>query len=305
MTRQLVMIHGRAQEKKDSRALKAEWLEALGKGLAKSNLRLPIPEHDVRLPFYGDALFDLISGAAPEHVAAVIVRGTPDHEEARFQTGIMQEACNRAGVTEEEIAQEIGGDVLERGILNTRAMLALARLLGRHVPGSGAILALFTHDVYRYFKNEAIRAQIDEGVMAALTRGVETVVVAHSLGTVVAYNVLRKLKQEDGWKVPWLVTAGSPLGVLEIQKTLRGSGALRCPECVGDWFNAADSRDIVALYPLTPQYFPLNPVTPAIENKTDVFNHTENRHGIEGYLENQATAKKIYDALTARGPGHG
>ena len=41
--RQLVLVHGRSQEQKDAVALKAEWLEALNEGLAKSNLTLPIP----------------------------------------------------------------------------------------------------------------------------------------------------------------------------------------------------------------------------------------------------------------------
>lgn len=40
MTRQLVLIHGRSQEHKDAKALKAEWLDALGEGLRKNNLTL-------------------------------------------------------------------------------------------------------------------------------------------------------------------------------------------------------------------------------------------------------------------------
>ena len=36
MTRQLVFVHGRAQEQKDASALKAEWLDALQEGLGKS-----------------------------------------------------------------------------------------------------------------------------------------------------------------------------------------------------------------------------------------------------------------------------
>ncbi len=38
-------------------------------------------------------------------------------------------------------------------------------------------------------------------------------------------------------------------------------------------------------------------ITPAIENKTDVDNPTENRHGISGYLTDAVVAKRIYDAL--------
>ena len=58
-----------------------------------------------------------------------------------------------------------------------------------------------------------------------------------------------------------------------------------------------DKRDVVALYPLDKKSFPLNPETPAIENKIDVRNQTSNRHGIAGYLDDQEVAKRIYDAL--------
>jgi hypothetical protein len=58
-----------------------------------------------------------------------------------------------------------------------------------------------------------------------------------------------------------------------------------------------DERDVVALYQLNTKCFPLNPTNPAIENKTDVRNKTENRHGIAGYLDDKDVAKRIYDAL--------
>ncbi len=63
------------------------------------------------------------------------------------------------------------------------------------------------------------------------------------------------------------------------------------------WFNALDPKDAVALHPLTPEYFA---VTPAIENKTDVENTTDNRHGISGYLDDAEVARRIYDALRER-----
>ena len=56
-----------------------------------------------------------------------------------------------------------------------------------------------------------------------------------------------------------------------------------------------DERDVVALYPLDQSGFP---IMPAIENKTDVDNHTENRAGIAGYLNDRVVAKRIYEALT-------
>jgi hypothetical protein len=300
MTRQLVLVHGRAQENKDSVALKAEWLDAFHEGLAKSGLTLPIAERDIRFPFYGDTLYQMVGGVSAADAVAVVVRGqNTDDDEKRFVQSVMEEIRRENGITEAQLADVVGQEVVSRGILNSEWVQGILSAVDRFVPhGSGASIALFTHDVYQYLKNSTIRDTIDTGVSAALTPGVETVVVAHSLGTVVAYNLLRREGYLRGWKVPLFVTVGSPLAVTEIRKTLRSIAPTRCPECVSGWFNAMDERDVVALYPLDVDHFPLAPANPAIENKRDVRNKTTNRHGIGGYLDDKEVARCIYDSLT-------
>jgi hypothetical protein len=303
MTRRLVLVHGRAQEHKDSVALKAEWLEALEEGLSKSDLTLPVSEHDVQFPFYGDTLYDMVGGKSGDSAAAVIVRGEgADDEERRFTRAVLQEIRRKTGITDAQVAGVTGQDVVDRaGPLNWEWFQGFLKAVDRFVPyGSGTSIALFTHDVYQYLKNSAIRETIDTGVSAAITPGVETVVVAHSLGTVVAYNLLRQQGHLRGWKVPDYISVGSPLAVTEIRKTLKNFAPVRCPECVSKWFNAMDERDVVALYPLDSTRFPLDPANPGIENKTNVHNQTSNRHGIAGYLNDKEVARRIYDALTAK-----
>jgi hypothetical protein len=300
MSKQLVFVHGRAQENKDSIALKAEWIEALNEGLAKSGLHLPIAETDVRFPFYGDTLYDLVLGENASEAAAIIIRGQDsDADEKRFLQSIMEEVRKKAGITEEQLTAIAGQEVVDRGPLNWEWLQTVLQAIDRYVPyGSGASIALATRDVYRYLKDKAIRDVIDSGVSAAIKPGIETIVVSHSLGTVVAYNLLRQRGQARGWKVPLFVTLGSPLAVTEIRKTVKALAApTQCPTCAQGWFNAMDERDVVALYPLMSAQFPLNPANPAIENKTDVRNKTENRHGIAGYLDDKEVARKIYDAL--------
>lgn len=302
MTRQLVLIHGRAQENKDPIALKREWIEAFEEGLAKSGLELPIGEADIRFPYYGDTLEDLVAGKPAGEAAEIVVRGTDaSADEKRFLQAVLEEVRERIEITPAQMAEVAGAEVIERGPLNWEWTQSILRAIDRYVPyGSGASIALATNDVYHYLKNPGLRMQIDQGVAAALAADRETVVVAHSLGTVVAYNLLSALGGERGWRVPLLVTLGSPLGIKEIRKTLRGvSGPLRCPPCAGAWFNAMDQRDVVALYPLDARRFPLDPAEPAIVNKTDVKNRTRNRHGIAGYLDDAEVARRIHAALTA------
>jgi len=301
MTRQLVFVHGRAQEQKNSIALKAEWIDALNDGLTKSNLTLPIAEHDIRFPFYGDTLYDMSAGKSADEAAKVVVRGeNADDDERRFTRAIMEEIRKNTGITEAQLIEVGGQNVVTKGPLNWEWFQTLLQAVDRFVPfGSGAAIALFTSDVYQYLKNSVIRATIDSGVRAALTPGLETVVVAHSLGTVVAYNLLRQQGQQLGWKVPLFVTVGSPLAITEIRRTLKNFAPTRCPECVTKWFNAMDERDVVALYPLDTDYFPIDPANPAIENKRDVRNKTRNRHGIAGYLNDAEVARRIHEALVA------
>lgn len=303
MKRHLVFIHGRSQEHKSASALKAEWLESLGVGLAKSNLRLPIPPEQVHFPYYGDTLFDLDGGKSGGEVAQIIVRGnTDDQAEQRFArdvlADILAETLRQGLITDAEVAAVAGQDVIVRGPLNWPATLAVLKAMDRYVPfASGASIALFTHDVHLYLSNVGVREEIDRGVTSALPPGAETVVVSHSLGTVVAYHLLRRLNNAH-CQIPLLVTLGSPLGVGPIRRALLAElPPLRFPGGVGFWFNALDPRDVVALYPLDAAHFAVEPATPPILNKCDVSNRTSNRHGISGYLEDPEVARRIYEAL--------
>jgi hypothetical protein len=292
MTKKLVLIHGRAQQNKDAAALKGEWISAWKKGLAANGLALPIPETDIRFPYYGDTLDQLVAGKSPADAAKVIIKGPKSDAEREFVLAVMEEVRKKAGISKKEVVAEMAADVEEKGPLNWGWVQAVLKVIDRKVPyGSSTSIALFTKDVFQYLTKSGIRDTIDNGVLAAIQPGEETVVVSHSLGTVVAYSILRREGEARGWKIPLFVTLGSPLGITKIRQSLSPT---TFPKCAGAWFNAFDERDVVALYPLEKPYFL---VTPKITNKTDVSNHTENRHGIAGYLDDPAVAKTIHDAV--------
>jgi len=93
-------------------------------------------------------------------------------------------------------------------------------------------------------------------------------------------------------RVKRYVTVGSPLGLKAIKRQL--DTPLAMPPCAKGWYNAMDERDVVVLHPLDSKNFPIQP---PIENKTNVNNHTDNRHGIVGYLDDPDVARSIYTAL--------
>ena len=295
MTRQLVFIHGRAQENLNATELKAEWVDAFRKGLRKNGLTLPIQDADIRFPYYGQTLYDLVKGKPASEVAQVIVRGDDTNErEAEFIRAVLLEIQAQKGITDAQVQELANTIITERGVLNWGWVQTVMTALDTYIPGaSSTSVSLATRDVYLYLTNLGFQNLIDNGVRAAFTPGVETVVVGHSLGAVVSYSLLRRDGKALGWKVPFYVTLGAPLAVRVIRDAL---SPINHPACVSKWFNAMDERDVVALYPLDAAHFP---VTPAIENKTNVDNPTENRHGISGYLSDAVVAKRIYDALTA------
>lgn len=290
----LVFVHGRSQHHKDPDELKRIWVNAWKEGLAKSGLGLPIPESNIHFPYYGQALFDLVSDSAAEPAEIVLRGGNADVDERQFAYALLSETLEKFGISTNQVLETVV--TTDRGALNTPIIRAMLQALDRHVPGASSLsVALATRDVYHYLSNPGIRDKIDGGVRGAITPGVPTVVVSHSLGTVVTYNLLRREGAELGFNVPLFVTLGSPLAVSTIKEKLR---PLKAVTCAGVWFNAMDSRDIVSLQPLDATHFG---ITPAIENKTDVDNPTENRHGITGYLSDATVARRIYEAFVDNG----
>jgi hypothetical protein len=292
--RTLVFVHGRSQENKDAGALKEEWMGSLISEFQRLGLDFPLTDEQVRFPYYGQTLFDLVNNA-PGRAAEVIVRGElGSMQEEEFTREVLSEVITRVGVTDEQIRAVAGQDVVEKGPLNWKWVQAGLKALDRFVPGaSSATIALVTRDVYQYLRNAGVRDVIEEGARKALPKGQECVVVSHSLGTVVAYNLLRREGRQQGWRVPLLVTLGSPLGVTAIARSLR---PIQHPPTVSSWFNAYDDGDVVALYPLDAERFQ---VQPTIENYGQVRNPTPNKHGITGYLSDPEVARRICQAITA------
>jgi hypothetical protein len=293
--KQLILIHGRSQQDKDAGQLKREWIDAWQKGLAKSGLSVPIPEERIRFPYYGDTLAQMVGGAGADDAAKIIVRGAEQGPAAeQFLSMLLQQYIDVAGITDDELEAQLDGQavVLERGPQNWGWVQAVLRAIDQRTPGGGALIALVTSDVHQDLVNLDLRRHIEDGVLKAMDHASENVVVSHSLGTVVAYTALRRLAAEgQDWRVPLLVTLGSPLGIRAIRGKLRPIGH---PACVTRWFNAYDPNDVVSLNPLDAKNFA---ITPAIENKGDVDNWTDNQHGIVGYLDDVVVARRIHEAL--------
>jgi hypothetical protein len=285
----LVFVHGRSQQGLDPVNLKATWLETLRRGAVKLNRSLPA-ELDVAFPYYGDKLDEFARQFDLPLTTDIQARGTANDEFLQFQAEIAEAMRKRAGITDAEIDYEYGNNPRPRGPQNWEWVQAIIRTIDRYGGGtSQATIEMFMRDVFLYTTRAGVRDEIDR-IVRATVNDTPSVVIGHSLGSVVAYNVLRTDPRR--LTVPSFVTVGSPLAIRAVRDQLRPIGF---PAVAASWYNAFDTRDVVALYPLDAANFPINP---AIKNYAGVQNSTPNRHGIIGYLDDADVAKHILDALT-------
>ncbi len=291
--KRLVFVHGRSQQGRDGAALmKSEWIAALREGARKLGRALPI-DLEIVLPYYGDRLDRFITEEKIPLASDIHNRVEPgDREFLIFQAKIAEELRVKARITDDQVNAEYGSNRMPRGPLNRWWVQATLRALEKYGAGmTRNTIETFTRDVFLYATRPGIRDEIHRIVSTELTEA-PTIIVGHSLGSIVAYNIL--CTDRRALRVPLFVTLGSPLGIPAVRTNLL---PLRFPSPpLGAWYNAFDTRDCLALYPLDQDNFP---VAPAIENYSGVRNPTNDRHGIVGYLDDPNIAKKILDALEA------
>ncbi len=116
------------------------------------------------------------------------------------------------------------------------------------------------------------------------------VVVSHSLGTMIAYDVLSE-PRFAGRAVPLLVTLGAPLGYTEIQDVI--ARPLRIPAPVQLWANFADQLDVITLDTTLADDFGGGPRI--VDTRVD--NPSPNNHAACGYLRAAPVRSRVAAAV--------
>lgn len=283
----VMFVHGRSQGGKVPADLEATWMGALREGMEKAGLTLPVGV-EVDFPFYADDLDRFVEAFALPADPAFAPKGSPVFDEyTEFKARVVDEMRVRAGISDQAVQAEAGDLPVEKGPQNWAWVQAVVRLLDRtFISLPEGTLEVFLRDVFLYTRKTAVSSAIDAIVAPYITSDMR-VVIGHSLGSVVAYNVLKAAAH----KPPLFVTVGSPLGIRAIRSKL---GVLTNPAGGKGWYNAYDPRDVVALNPLDTTNFG---VDPAIANYDGVNNQTSNRHGIVGYLNDPNIARAIRAAF--------
>lgn len=302
----IIFIHGRAQEDFSEVDLMQKWRSAFDDAFHGAGV--PLPEHlDFHMPYYAQDLIQLLDHYKGDIKSGKYKMRGPDQTDPveGLEEELIEELFKATGLSKKEAIKEYEQENEQtdtinsqqtRGIENNRQILALARKLGKHFDWLGNYsIRKKTSDVAAYLMVPKIQEEIG-GKMRSLLDNTPTIVIAHSLGTVIAYQVLRELFNHY-YDIRALITLGSPLGVKAVQRQLQYLSYW--PPCLnGPWINIYDEKDIVALNPITENDFRNvgQLVNIAMEN------HSKNRHDIIPYLSFPAIAKIITEVLATQAP---
>ncbi|MGH8906170.1 MAG: alpha/beta fold hydrolase [Egibacteraceae bacterium] len=284
----LLLVHGRGQGERSEEELRRDWTAALERGYDAAGVDSP-RDVDIRLPFYG-ALLDELTAKLHQKAQRVIARGDDPEPVDDFQRALVLALAQGAGISPAEVEAAREREVVARGPENWEIVQVAAQLLSRRVPWlTRAGIARYTADVDAYLNFPHVQFDVNQLILGHIDAE-PTVVVGHSLGSVVAYSVLAGLAGR--LNAPLFVTIGAPLGVGAIKDRLRRP--LGIPAGVRRWLNASDERDPVALF----SRLDASSFVGGIENHTKVRNPSDWAHWIGGYLADAHVAKSIAAALS-------
>lgn len=242
MSPHVLMVHGRSQQRKDEQLLELEWENALARGLIAAGGKA-LPAENTVFSYYGGLYSDY----------------------ALRLDGISAAARNRADAREfeTEFAKLVAKKVSQRGIELKPDVIpggdpqalkwydGILQVLER-IPGFGTgVVRGWLRDVHDYLSDfNGLRGKtmaIVSRDLAAMQNRRPLVLIAHSLGSIVCYDVLRT---RPDLTVDLFITIGSPLGIdSAVRNRLLGfkKNADNVPANIRTWVNFADEDDIVAL----------------------------------------------------------
>jgi hypothetical protein len=279
MSATIVFVHGRGQEGKDPAELERKWRAGLVAGLVKAGAP-PVDGVSSVFPFYGDLLYRITAELARSG-ERVDLESLPLHPDVPDDTTAVENEMLR------EMAA-VKGQVDEEGlsdVLSSKLARRALEFLARRTRLDQEIIKALVKDVAVYLTKG--RDRVLAAVKAEIPPGAPIVLVSHSLGTVVARDLLSDAGVRERTRL-W-VTAGSPLGLDAVQRNLLTKGTVN-PGV--PWMTCWDVNDVVAIgHPLRPTWKdPLQEI--GVEN-------SDAPHSIERYLGHPEVARVIGAAVLA------
>lgn len=284
----VLMIHGIGQERSTQKELLEMWIESLhavAPGL--------LTGAETRMAYYGTTLADWTTGNATVAMGASQTDvNIDDEDEVAFLRTALEEAASEQNLTEADIvaAGQTGHDAVPMDSTSGRFLVGLVRALEKISPLKGSVLLRVLKQAHTYLSSPGASNAVDNIIRPYLQKSPQ-VLITHSLGTVIAFKLLREMQErETEIDIPLLITMGSPLG-LEVFKQKLGPPRMK-PDCVKRWMNFYDPSDFVTLGKALQKEF-----AAGIEDDDTVNNFTSNTHGIVGYLPHYGVVNALKSVL--------
>ncbi|WP_299934270.1 hypothetical protein [uncultured Pelagimonas sp.] len=292
----LAFVHGINNEMNTPEILEADWWQAITDGWADLGLP-PKPKPKIDVGYYGKILADAAKGVKPEVVAqgdetqrrsAALAFLQAYQVENEIEDSDVRDALADMGVVQEP--------VIAQGWFQ-RSLVSAGSAIERVLSNRGQWLASgFLPQATHYIEDEGLAAQIGLIVRKAIfdVHNEPTIVVSHSLGTVVSFALLMDERQEDR-DIPLFLTIGSPLAIGMMEQILpRREDVPNNP--IKKWTNAYRRDDPVTLgRPITQATLGIK----GVENISDGLIERFNTHSPTAYLRSAPVAARIYAALPA------
>lgn len=289
----MILVHGINQEGKSSQKILDEWLKSLRDTYATHGPDPLGKLSRIEAAFYGDTLAQLSSAKVKSEAIALGAEDAPEDFD-EFAVDALKEMALRMGATQAQIEAEVSVTAVAQGAGPHKKWLkAIARVIETVSPIHGTLALRVLGQAHAYIRNQNVHDEVNKLVRPLFEDDEPAIVVSHSLGTIVAYSLLREFaKNGRPRQSPLFVTLGSPLGIDSVRKGFPKPRVK--PDNVQRWVNGADPEDFVALRPnLTNDSF-----GPGIENYPDIENGYDDAHSIAGYLSDPRIAKAITESIS-------
>ena len=230
------------------------------------------------------------------------------HREFSLDAASIERVLEQESASKDDIAE---ANSWKRSL--TRWIYTLGDLMPFLIPHvASERMEVHLRDLRRYLRDTNgiaahTRRMLKIPLRAAARGGHPVLLIAHSMGSVIAFDSLWELTHStrDHVLVDLLLTMGSPLGQRYMQDRLKGAGRPgheRYPNNIRRWKNLAAVGDLTALDPYLSDDFGKMLELGILESFVDQQVHTHYRldgelnvHSEYGYLVNEVTARTVVD----------
>lgn len=248
MAKTIILVHGRSW-KPGKAELEKLWLEALAHGIARDfpNKMSAWEAATKRFVYYGDLSNRFLRENTKETYNAkedikdrrATLSRLKLYDTGEFTKSRYNKLPGKTAI--KEAFADVFGNIMPFLRLNQR------------------LISVIAPDMAEYWNDETeygtlVRLPMIEPLQTALAKGDSVCVVAHSLGTMIAYDTFWKFSRYGEYREFWkknidlFVSLGSPLGDRTVQSTLKGArstGKRHYPGNIKRWVNIAAEDDFI------------------------------------------------------------